>query len=125
VPPRIVDDDRAGLRRIQRAAMFNILVGGIVFSTLALLYFLRKPGQISSYWGPPGIAVALACAVLVNVSGYHTSVLRSHGRIDVMSKWWVIQGLLGAVLGVALIPWLGAWGLLWGWFAGTVIATIY
>src|SRR5262245_8234998 len=62
VPPRIVDDDRAGLRRVQRAAMFNILTGGIVFSTLALLYFLRTPGQISGYWGPGGIALALGCA---------------------------------------------------------------
>jgi O-antigen/teichoic acid export membrane protein len=125
VPPRIVDDDRAGLRRVQRAAMFNILVGGIVFSSLALLYFLRTPGQISGYWGPAGIALALGCAVLINVSSYHTSVLRSHGRIEVVSAWYVIQGLLGAVLGVGLIPWLGAWGLLWGWFAGTLFATLY
>jgi PST family polysaccharide transporter len=125
VPPRIVDDDRAGLRRVQRAAMFNIIAGGVVFSAIALLYLLRTPGQISGFWGPLGIGVALACAVLINVSGYHTSVLRSHGRIDVVSKWYVIQGLLGAVLGVGLIPWLGAWGLLWGWFAGTVIATLY
>src|SRR5262249_43764347 len=32
--------------------------------------------------------------------------------------------VIGVVLGLGLIPWLGVWGLLWGWFAATLVATI-
>jgi O-antigen/teichoic acid export membrane protein len=31
--------------------------------------------------------------------------------------------VIGVVLGIALIPRFGAWGLLWGWSAGTAVAT--
>jgi O-antigen/teichoic acid export membrane protein len=125
VPGRIVDGEPRALDRLKRAALFNLLIGAGLFTLITLLYFARTPGQIRGFWGLFGIGVAIACAVLTNIAGYHTSILRSYGRIEVMSVWFVIQGTLGAVLGIALIPWLGAWGLLWGWFGGTVIATIY
>lgn len=125
VPARVVDRDREGLARLQRAALFNLLAGGALYALVCALYFTRTPGQIRSFWGGTGIALAVGAAVLTNLAGFHTSILRSVGRIEVVSRWWMLQGLIGAVLGVALIPWLGAWGLLWGWFIGTVVSTLW
>jgi O-antigen/teichoic acid export membrane protein len=125
VPARVADGDRPGLARLQRAALFNLLVGGALYATLCTVYFARTPGQIRTFWGAAGIALAVSAALLTNLSNFHTSILRSHGRIEVVSAWWMIQGLIGAVLGVGLIPWLGAWGLLWGWLTGTFAATLY
>jgi O-antigen/teichoic acid export membrane protein len=125
VPGRIVDQDRRGLDQIKRAALFNILLGGALYALLCLGYFTRSQGQLRASWGLFGIGLAVACALLTNLSNYHTSILRSHGRIEIVSLWWVIQGLIGAVLGVALIPAFGAWGLLWGWFAGTLAAMLF
>lgn len=125
VPARVADGDREGLARLQRAAMFNLVLGGVLYATLVGLYFARSPGQIRTFWGAAGIALAIVSALLTNLSNFHTSILRSHGRIEVVSVWYVIQGLVGAVLGVALVPWFGAWGLLWGWVIATLIATEY
>ena len=124
VPARIVDGDAARLDRVKRAGLFNVVVSTAVFATLCLLYFARHPGQIRDAWGMTGVAMMVACLVMTNISYYHFTLLRSHGNIAAVSRWWFLQGVIGVVLGLGLIPWLGVWGLLWGWFAGTLIATI-
>jgi O-antigen/teichoic acid export membrane protein len=125
VPPRIVEGDTRGLTRIKRAGLFNLLVFGLGFTALCAVYFLRSPGLVRSFWGEGGLTLACLTAVLINVSYYHNSILRSHGDVGSVSAWTLIQGLIGAVLGVALIPRLGAWGLLYGWLAGTLVALAY
>jgi len=48
-----------------------------------------------------------------------------HGNIRDVSLVFLIQAALGAGLGIALLPTLGAWGLLWGWLAGTAVTLGY
>jgi O-antigen/teichoic acid export membrane protein len=123
VPARIVQADAARLERAKRAGLFNILVLTLVFSAVVLLYFLRGPhGSILGSWGIAGLLVGLGCSALTSLSNYHLSVLRSHGSMTAVSDWFVLQGVVGSLLGLALIPWLGAWGLLWGWFVGNLVA---
>lgn len=128
VPGRIVKQDATALERVKRAGLFNFLALGLLVSAGVLAYFLRSEGQIRSYWGVLGIALALLCALLTTLANYHTSLLRSHGEIAAMSTWSVIQGLLGAGLGLLLMvlfPAWGAWSLLWGWLAGTAGSLVY
>jgi len=124
VPARIVDGDAQRLDRLKRAGLFNVLASTAVIATLTLLYFGRTEGQIRSAWGLSGVVMMLACAALTAVSYYHLTLMRSHGNIVAVSRWWLYQGAIGVVLGLALIPSLGVWGLLWGWLAGTLVATV-
>ena len=125
VPGAIVDGDRRRQDRIARAALFNLTAFGLLFGLIVVAYFARGEGQIRSAWGIGGVAVAAACALLTNVGSWNTSLLRSHGNIGAVSGWFVIQGVVGSVVGVALIPLSGAWGLLWGWLLGTAMALFY
>jgi O-antigen/teichoic acid export membrane protein len=124
VPARIVDGDARRLDRLKRAGLFNVLVTGAAFAALCLLYFARSTGQIHHAWGLAGVAVVLACVLLTGLSFYHLTLLRSHGNFTAVSVWFMLQSAIGVVLGLALIPGFGAWGLLWGWFAGTLVATL-
>jgi O-antigen/teichoic acid export membrane protein len=128
VPGRIVARDEAALERVKRAGLFNLAVLALIATIVLIAYFARSSGQLRDYWGLGGIVLALACAILTLLANYHTGLLRSHGDIPSMSLWSVIQGLIGAFLGVALLalwPAAGAWGLLWGWFAGSAVALVY
>ncbi len=124
VPARIVDGDAARLDRLKRAGLLNVLVTTGVFTAAGLLYFARSTGQIANAWGFGGVVVALACVTLHAVSYYHLTLLRSHGNLTAVSLWFLLQGTFGVGLGLALIPTLNIWGLLWGWFAGTLVATL-
>ena len=125
VPPRIVDGDAAALTRLKRAGLFNILALGVLFTLATTLYFWRSTGPIRAHWGELGVLVALAIALLTNLINFHNTLLRSHGNVQAVSNGTLLQGLVGALLGVALIPWLGTWGLLYGWLAGTLLALVY
>ncbi len=123
VPARIVDGDAARLDRLKRAGLFNVVLLTGTFAALCMLYFARTHGQMREAWGLGGVAVALACVGLTTFSYYHLTLLRSHGNFTAVSTWFVLQSLIGVALGLAIIPWLGAWGLLWGWLVGTLLAT--
>lgn len=122
VPARIVDGDEARLSRVKRAGLFNVAVTMALIALICLVYFVRSHGQIRQAWGIGGVSLMLACAALTVFSSYHHTLLRSHGNMAAVSLWFLLQGTIGVLLGLGLIPWLGVWGLLWGWFVGTVVA---
>jgi O-antigen/teichoic acid export membrane protein len=125
VPPRIVAEDPVALRRAKRAAIFNILVFSGVFVAICLGWVLARHSKVFDAWGLGGLALALVCVLSINVSNYQTSIMRSHGDFTTMSGWLVIQGATGGVLGLAALPFFGAWGLLWGWVVGCVAALVF
>lgn len=125
VPGRIVAGDRPSLTRLKRAGLFNILLLNGLFAALCLSYFGFSTGQLRTFWGLHGIAAMLACAILTCIASYHLTLLRSHGDAGALSVWSLIQGMTGALLGLALLPFIGAWGLLIGWLVGTVAALFY
>src|SRR5262249_37649348 len=94
----------------------------VVFAGGALVWMLRRSNKLLDFWGPAGTALALACIVCVNLAFYHGTLLRSHGRIGAVSTWYFLQGAVGTVVGLALLPMAGAWGLLIGWTAGNLLA---
>lgn len=125
VPQRIVDADPGRLERTKRAGLFNIVgLGLLLFPLLALLFHFTGK-QILDFWGASGVALVLVCMLLGNVLNYHGTLLRSHGDIGAVSMSLMLQSLVGAGLGLAAIPWLGVWGLLWGWLAGSLVGLAY
>src|ERR1044072_5579816 len=69
--------------------------------------------------------IALLCVMFVNVANVGTSILRSHGDIGGLTRLFVLQGLIGSGLGLTLMVWMGRWDLLWGWFAGCLVALLF
>lgn len=125
VPPRVVAGDADAERRVKRAALFNILVLTGLYALCCLVWIAVGRSKIRDAWGFAGMAVALACVVATNLSNYQTSIQRSHGDLRTVRYWMLIQGAIGGLLGLALIPVLGLWGLLGGWAVGCVAALVY
>jgi O-antigen/teichoic acid export membrane protein len=125
VPPRIVAGEPAALERTKRAALFNItaLTGMFVLACMTGLVFGHS--RMLHSWGFLGVGAAMVCAMSVNLAYYQTSIMRSHGDITTASGWMMFQGAVGGALGLALLPWLHAWGLLLGWTIGCLAAFVY
>src|SRR5262245_56528724 len=125
VPGRIVEGDAQRLDQVKRSGLANVLLFSLTFGAIALLYFGRPEGKLRDAWGVAGIGVILLCATLTCLAFYHLTLLRSHGNIGAVSVWNMIQGATGALLGLALVPWVGPWGLLLGWLVGTIASLVY
>src|SRR5512143_734931 len=125
VPSRLVDGDAARVARLKRAALFNVVSLTLAFAALGLAWASVGSSRMRATWHLSGIGLALLCVMFVNVANVGTSILRSHGDIGGFTKWFVIQGLVGSGLGLTLMFWFGRWGLLWGWFAGCLLALLF
>ncbi len=125
VPARIVANDPAALKRLKRAGFTNILFTTLLFIAGCMIWASSGSSRLLGTWGFGGIALALFCVLAVNIAYYGLSLLRSHGDMTTVSTWFVLQGLIGAGLGLALVPRLGEWGLLWGWVAGCLVSLLF
>ncbi len=122
VPARIVSGDTEGSLRLKRAALANILTLTLLFATACLFWVTSGSSRVLDAWGVTGVALGLVCVLSVNVAYYLLSILRSHDRMHSVSQWFMVQSLVGALLGLGSIPWLGMWGLLAGWLTGCVVS---
>jgi len=109
VPARLVEGDAERTRRLKRAALFNVVALTLLFATLGLAWASVGSSRMRANWHLSGLGLAFACVMFVNVSNLGTSILRSYGDIGGLTRWFVIQGLIG-------------WGLLWGWVAGCFVS---
>lgn len=125
VPARLVEGDAQRVVRAKQAALFNVVALTLIFGALGLTWASVGSSRMRATWHLSGIATALLCVMFVNVSNVGTSILRSHGDIGAITRWFVIQGLVGSGLGLTLMFWFGRWGLLWGWFAGCLVALLF
>ncbi len=125
VPGRLVEGDAERIARAKRAALFNVVVLTLVFAAFGLSWASVGSSRMRAFWHLSGLAVALLCVMLVNLANVGTSILRSHGDFGGVTRWFVLQGLVGSGLGLVLMVWLGRWGLLWGWLAGCLVAFLF
>ncbi len=125
VPARLVAQDDEGARRLKRAAIANILTLTLLFAAACLFWVTTGSSRVLDAWGVVGVALALVCVLCVNIAYYLLSILRSHDRMNSVSQWFMIQSLIGALLGLGLIPWVGMWGLLIGWLLGCIVSLVH
>jgi O-antigen/teichoic acid export membrane protein len=125
VPRRLVEGDAERTSQLKRAALFNVVAFTLLFAAFGLGWASVGSSRMRAFWHLGGLALALLCVMLVNVSHVSTSILRSHGDIGGLTRWFVIQGLIGSGLGLVLLVSLGRWGLLWGWVAGCFAAWLF
>jgi len=124
LPPRLVDGDAEPIDRAKRAGLFNVLVLSSLYAVFAVLYFAASSGKIDQFWGVRGVMAAGVCVVLNNIGLYQTNLLRAYNNIVAVSLWYLAQGVFGAGLAFLWMPKLGPWGLLYGWLAGTAVASV-
>ena len=125
VPSRLVEGDPRRIQRVKQAALFNSVALTLMFAALGLAWASIGSSRMRATWHLTGIGIALMCVMFVNVANVGTSILRSHGDIGGLTRWFILQGLIGSGLGLALLFWFGRWGLLWGWFAGCLVALLF
>lgn len=125
VPPRLVAGDAEGERRVKRAALFNIVALTSLYALCCLVWIAVGRSRVRDAWGFSGMAVALGCVLATNLSNYQTSIQRSHGDLVTVGRWMLIQGAIGGLLGLALTPAFGIWGLLGGWAVGCFTALVF
>jgi O-antigen/teichoic acid export membrane protein len=122
VPRRIAEKDAHAEATLKRAGFTSVLVLTLLYASACVGYFASSTGKLMSFWGIGGLLLAMLIVIQLNWATYSTGVLRSYGRLAPVSRWYFVQGVLGAALGLLLIPVWGGWGLLWGWLAGTAVA---
>lgn len=125
VPARLVEGDAERIRRLKRAAIFNVLAFSALFAMLGLTWASVGSSRMRATWHLSGLGLALLAVLFVNVANVGTSILRSHGDIGGLTRWFVIQGLVGSGLGLVLMFWFGRWGLLYGWLTGCLVAFLF
>jgi O-antigen/teichoic acid export membrane protein len=125
VPARLVEGDPRRVARVKQAALFNVVALTLTFAALGLTWASVGSSRMRATWHLSGLALALLCVMFVNIANVGTSILRSHGDIGAITRWFVIQGFVGSGLGLTLMFWFGRWGLLWGWFAGCLVALLF
>ncbi|MBI1798834.1 MAG: oligosaccharide flippase family protein [Candidatus Eisenbacteria bacterium] len=124
LPPRLVDGDAEAIRRTKSSGLFNVLLLSSLYAIGTVVYFTFSNGKIKYFWGMRGMIVAGVCVVLSNLGSYRINLLRAHNNMTAVSGWYLVQGVIGAGLALALMPRFGMWALLGGWLVGTVIASI-
>lgn len=125
VPARMVEGDPRRVARAKKAALFNVVALTLTFTVLGLTWASVGSSRMRATWHLSGLGLAFLCVMFVNVANVGTSILRSHGDIGGLTRWFVIQGLVGSGLGLTLMFWFGRWGLLYGWFAGCLLALLF
>ncbi len=125
VPRKIVDGDPVALARVKRAGFTNTLLLSLLFAAGCVAYFAPSNGNVMTLWGWQGVLIAVGIVLLTNVGYYHATLLRSHGSIGAVSRYYLVQGLVGGVGGLVLVKTMGVWGLLDGWAIGTLVAILW
>jgi O-antigen/teichoic acid export membrane protein len=122
LPATVARGEAAAARALMSGAVTAALLGGLAFAILVGAD-LAFGGRAFTTLGGVGLPVLMLIVSLLQlVFQYLASALRAHGRFHAVSLAGSLQALVGCALGIAMVTRWGAWGLLWGWLAGTLIA---
>ncbi len=125
IPGSITRGDEAETRRLKQGGVAGMIALWTLFAGGVVVYLVIKNRRLAEGWGPGGVLVMVLAVLLQELIFYHGTLLRSHGRIGVVSKALSLQAIAGGLAGIGLVFSLGVWGLLAGWIAGQLAALVY
>src|ERR1041385_1926810 len=102
LPPAVAAADAGRARRLMAGAWSIVLLGALVFGAVMIPLVLRRPTSIAALDGRL-VLLMLGATVLQLGFQYFTTALRAHGRFVSVSVGQVLQAVVGAGLGVALV----------------------
>ncbi|MEP7029049.1 MAG: oligosaccharide flippase family protein [Candidatus Eisenbacteria bacterium] len=125
IPGAIARGDEAETRRLKQGGVSGMVGLWTVFAVAVGFYLVFAPRRLAEGWGVGGVLLMVLAVLLQELIFYHGTLLRSHGRIGVVSKALSLQAIVGGVVGIGLVFPFGMWGLLEGWLAGQLAALVY
>jgi O-antigen/teichoic acid export membrane protein len=125
IPGALTRGNEAETRRLKTGGVAGMIALWIVFALCVVAYLLIRPRRFAEGWGIAGVLLMVVAVILQELIFYHGTLLRSHGRIGVVSKALSMQAIAGGLAGVALVFPFGMWGLLAGWLMGQLAALVY
>jgi O-antigen/teichoic acid export membrane protein len=125
IPGALTRGDEAATRRLKQGGVAGMIVLWILFAAVVLAYLVASRRRLTEGWGPAGVLLMVVAVLLQELIFYHGTLLRSHGRIGVVSKALSLQAIASGLLGIALVFPFGVWGLLAGWLGGQACALVY
>jgi O-antigen/teichoic acid export membrane protein len=125
IPRSIAHGKKDETDRLKKGGIAGMIALWIAFAAIVLVYLFSKRRRLAEGWGEAGVLLMLVAVLLQELIFYHGTLLRSHGRIGVVSKALSLQAIAGGLAGIGLIFPYGAWGLLAGWLIGQAAALVY
>jgi O-antigen/teichoic acid export membrane protein len=125
IPGSLAKGDETATRQLKTGGVAGMMALWIVFALGITVYMVMKPRQWARGWGLPGVLLMVLAVLLQELIFYHGTLLRSHGRIGMVSKALSLQAVVGGLAGLALVKPFGAWGLLVGWLLGQLVALLF
>jgi len=125
IPGAITRGNEAETQTLKKGGVSGMIVLWILFAAAIGAYLAMTPRRVAEGWGAAGVMLMVLAVLLQEMIFYHGTLLRSHGRIGVVSKALTVQAIAGGLLGIGLVFPIGAWGLLAGWLGGQAIALVY
>lgn len=125
IPGAITRGDEEKTRRLKTGGIAGMIALWMVFAAGVVVYLVLKRRRLAEGWGAGGVLLMALAVLLQELIFYHGTLLRSHGRIGVVSKALSLQAIVGGILGIGLVFPFGVWGLLAGWLAGQLAALVY
>jgi O-antigen/teichoic acid export membrane protein len=111
--------------RLKIAGFSGMIVLWALYALGVVVYLLARPRRLEVNWGLGGPLLMLVAVLLQHGIWYHLTLLRSHGRMGVVSKSLSLQAIVGGVASLLLIFPFGLWGLLYGWLVGQAVTLVY
>jgi O-antigen/teichoic acid export membrane protein len=125
IPGSITRGDEKETARLKKGGIAGMVALWVLFVAFVVVYLVVKRRRLAEGWGAGGVLLMLVAVLLQELIFYHGTLLRSHGRIGVVSKALSLQAIAGAIAGIGLVFPFGVWGLLAGWLFGQVAALVY
>jgi O-antigen/teichoic acid export membrane protein len=114
--------DRALEVRLMRGAWTAAIAGSALFGAVLAVHLATGRRAIAAGWGPGAVVLMMVAACFQIALQVQAAALRARGRFDAVSLATGVQALAGGLLGALLVWPYGAWGLIGGWLAGSVLA---
>ena len=115
IPGAITRGNEAETAKLKTGGVSGMILLWVVFAAAIGIYLATTPRRLAEGWGAPGVMLMVVAVLLQELIFYHGTLLRSHGRIGVVSKALTVQAIASGLLGIGLVFPFGAWGLLTGW----------
>jgi O-antigen/teichoic acid export membrane protein len=125
IPGSITRGNEEQTSRLKRGGVAGMIVLWILFAAGVAVYLVVRRRRLAEGWGPAGVLLMVVAVLLQELIFYHGTLLRSHGRIGVVSKALSLQAIVGGLVGIGLVFPYSVWGLLAGWLFGQLAALVY
>jgi O-antigen/teichoic acid export membrane protein len=125
LPAASLEADPSRAQRLVRGTWSVMWIGWLAFAVILGASLVFSPHAFAGDLGPWAPMSMLLLALLQLAIQLYVSVLKARGRFGPASAAQAAQFVVGAGIGVLLVGRFGVYGLIGGWFVGTLVALVW